>query len=145
MGRIFLEGGKSKHFQLIRRFRQSINRNSKRSEKNHKFLRGGGVNNFGIQGGGLEHFGILKAREGVRGFIKGRAQGKLTSCERGLAMNLPCCFCLLFLLSFIRKTKNALLKNPTDLLHKILMKPLGGGEICPEMQAVAKMAISPML
>ena len=29
------------------------------------------------------------------------------------------------LLSFIRKTKNAQLKNPTDLLHKNVMKPLG--------------------
>ena len=31
-----------------------------------------------------------------RGFIKGRAQGKLTSCERDLAINLPSCFDLLF-------------------------------------------------
>ena len=59
-----------------------------------------------------------------RGFIKGRALGKLTGCERNLAINLPGCFCLLFLLSFLRKTKNAWLKNPTDLLHKNLMKPL---------------------
>ena len=61
-----------------------------------------------------------------RGFIKGRALGKLTGCERNLAINLPSCFRLLFLLSFIhvRKTKNAWLKNPTDLLHKNLMKPL---------------------
>ena len=52
-----------------------------------------------------------------RGFIKGRAPGKLTSCERDLAINLPGCFRL-------RKTKIARLKNPTDLLHKNLMKPL---------------------
>ena len=58
-----------------------------------------------------------------RGFIKGQAPGKLTGCERDLAINLPGCFRLLFLLSFIRKTKNTRLKNPTDLLHKILMKP----------------------
>ena len=59
-----------------------------------------------------------------RGFIKGQALGKLTGCERDIAINLPGCFCLLFLLPFIRKTKNAWLKNPTDLLHKNLMKPL---------------------
>ena len=39
-----------------------------------------------------------------RGFIKGCAPGKLTGCKRDLATNLPGCFCLLFLLSFIRKT-----------------------------------------
>ena len=50
--------------------------------------------------------------------------GKLTSCERNLAINLPGCFRLLFLLSFLRKTKNAWLKTPTDLLYKNLMKPL---------------------
>ena len=61
----------------------------------------------------------------IMGFIKGRALGKLTSFEQGLAINLPGCFHLLFLLPFIRKTKNARLKNPTDLLHKNLMKPLG--------------------
>ena len=60
----------------------------------------------------------------VRGFIKGRAPGKMTGCERDLAINLPGCF-LLFLLSVIRKTKNAQLKNLTDLLHKNLMKPPG--------------------
>ena len=59
-----------------------------------------------------------------RGFIKGGAPGKLTGCEQDLAINLPGCFRLLFLLSFLRKTKNARLKNPTDLLHKTLMKPL---------------------
>ena len=59
-----------------------------------------------------------------RGFIKGRAPGKLTGCELDLAINLPGCFRLLLLLSFISKTKNAQLKNPTDLLHKNLMKPL---------------------
>ena len=59
-----------------------------------------------------------------RGFIKGRAQGKLTSCEWDLTINLPGCFHLLVLLSVIRKTKNAWLKTPTDLLHKNLMKPL---------------------
>ena len=52
------------------------------------------------------------------------ATGKLTGCERELAINLPGCFRLLFLFSFISKTKNAQLKNPTDLLHKNLMKPL---------------------
>ena len=60
-----------------------------------------------------------------RGFIKGCAPGKLTSCERDLAINLPGCFHLLFLLSFKRKTKNVWLNNPTDLLHKNLMKNLG--------------------
>ena len=49
----------------------------------------------------------------------------LTGCEQDLAINLPGCFRLLFLLSFIRKTEIARLKNPTDLLHKNLMKPLG--------------------
>ena len=58
------------------------------------------------------------------GFIKGRAPGKLTGCERDLAINLPGCFCLLFLLSFIRKTKNVQVKNPTDLLQENLMTPL---------------------
>ena len=58
-----------------------------------------------------------------RGFIKGRKPGKLTGCEQDLAINLPGCFRLLFLLSFIR-TKNARLKNPTDLLYKNLTKPL---------------------
>ena len=48
-----------------------------------------------------------------RGFIKGQAPGKLTGSSS-----------LLFLLSFTRKTKNAQLKTPTDLLHKNLMKPL---------------------
>ena len=62
-----------------------------------------------------------------RGFIKGGALGKLTGCERDLAINLPSCFRPLFLLSFIRKTKNAWLKNPTDFLHKNLMKPLSVG------------------
>jgi len=41
------------------------------------------------------------------GFIKRQALDKLTGCERDLAINLPDCFGLLFLLSFIRKTKNA--------------------------------------
>ena len=41
-----------------------------------------------------------------------------------VAINLPGCFRLIFLLSFIRKTENAQLKNPTDLLHKNLMKSL---------------------
>ena len=58
----------------------------------------------------------------VKGFIEGRAAGKLTGCER----DLPGLFRLLFLLSFIRKTKNAKLKNLTDPLHKKLMKPLHG-------------------
>ena len=64
------------------------------------------------------------ARGPCRGFIKGQAPGKLTGRERDLTINLDGCFHLPFLLSFIRKTKNALLKNPTDLLHKNLMKPL---------------------
>ena len=46
------------------------------------------------------------------GFIKSWAPGKLTGCERDLAINLPGCFHLLFLLSFIRKTKSAWLKTP---------------------------------
>ena len=54
----------------------------------------------------------------------GQAPGKLTGCERDLAINLPGCFRILSLLSFIRKTKNAWLKNSTDLLHKNVMKPL---------------------
>ena len=58
-----------------------------------------------------------------RELIKGRARGKLTCCGQDLAINLPGGFRLLFLLSFIRKTKNAWLKIPTDL-HKNLMKPL---------------------
>ena len=67
-----------------------------------------------------------------RGFIKGQALGKWTSCERDLAINLPGCFCLLFLLSFIRKTKNAWLINSTDLLYKNLMKPLAySNQTCP--------------
>ena len=53
-----------------------------------------------------------------RRFIKGRAPGRLTGCEQELAINLSGCFSLLFLLSFISKTKNTRLKNPTDLLHK---------------------------
>ena len=60
----------------------------------------------------------------TRGFINGRALGKLTGCERDLAINLPSCFHLLFSLPIIRKTKNARLKNPTYLLHKNVMKPL---------------------
>ena len=59
-----------------------------------------------------------------RRFIKGCARGKLTGCEKDFAINLPGCFRLLFLLSLIRKTKNARLKNPTDLLHIKLTKPL---------------------
>ena len=43
--------------------------------------------------------------KGCRRFIKGRAPGKLTGCEQDLAINLPGCFRLLFLLFFIRKTK----------------------------------------
>ena len=50
-----------------------------------------------------------------RGFIKSQGPGKLTGCERDLAIDL---------LSFIRKTKIAPLKNPTDLMHKNLMKTL---------------------
>ena len=67
------------------------------------------------------------------GFIKGRAPGKLTGCERDLAINLPGCFHLLFLLSFTRKTKSARLKKPTDLLHKNLVKPLGVNEVSPRL------------
>ena len=58
------------------------------------------------------------------GFIKGQAPGKLTRCDQDLAINLPSCFHLLFLLSFMGKAKNAWLKNPTDLMNKNLMKPL---------------------
>ena len=68
--------------------------------------------------------GLCLMKSTVRGFIKGRAPGKLTGCEQDVAINLPGCFCLLLLLTFIRKTKNAQLKNPTDLLHKNVMKPL---------------------
>ena len=53
----------------------------------------------------------------TRGLIKGQV--------RDLAINLPGCFRLFFLLSFITKPKNARMKNPTDLQHKNLMKPLG--------------------
>ena len=66
--------------------------------------------------------GSLRARQWAN--WPGRATGKLTGCERELAINLPGCFRLLFLPSFIGKTKNAQLKNSTDLLHKNLMKPL---------------------
>ena len=66
----------------------------------------------------------LKRSGRCRGFIKGQAPGKLTGRERDLTINLDGCFHLLFLLSFIRKTKNTRLKNPTDLLYKNLMKPL---------------------
>ena len=45
---------------------QSMGSNSKRSEKNHKFQRGGGVYDFGIRRE-VEHFGILKARGGSGG------------------------------------------------------------------------------
>ena len=38
--------------------------------------------------------------------------GKLTSCERDLAINLPGCFHLLFLLSFLRKTKKCPAEKP---------------------------------
>ena len=53
-----------------------------------------------------------------KGFIKCCALGKFTGCEQDLAINLPGCSSLLFLFSFIRKTRNAQLKNPTDLQHK---------------------------
>ena len=46
------------------------------------------------------------------GFINGRAPGKLTSCKQDLAINLHSCFHLLFLLSFIRKTKKCLAEKP---------------------------------
>ena len=65
----------------------------------------------------------MQPRQVIRGFIRGQALGKLTGCERDLAINLPGCFLRLFLLSFIRKTKNARLKNTSDL-HKNLVKPL---------------------
>ena len=55
-----------------------------------------------------EHLWVtIKIKTTSRGLIKGRAPGKLTGCERDLAINLPGCFRLLLLLSFIRKTKNA--------------------------------------
>ena len=60
----------------------------------------------------------------TQGFIKGQALGKLTGCERDLAIDLPGRFHLRFLHSFIRKNKTARLKTPTDLLHKNLMKSL---------------------
>ena len=41
------------------------------------------------------HFAVLSHIKD-RGFIKGWAPGKLTSCERNLAINLPGCFRLLF-------------------------------------------------
>ena len=53
-------------------------------------------------------------RQLSRGFIKAQAPGKLTGCEEELAINLPSCFCLLFLLSFIRKTN---LKCLTEKPH----------------------------
>ncbi len=68
-----------------------------------------------------------------RGLIKSRAPGKLTGCEQGSAINLPGCFCVVFLLSVI-KAKNAWLKNPTDLLHKNLMKPLNFRESLTGLQ-----------
>ena len=67
---------------------------------------------------------LLNFNNYFRGFIKRRAPGKLTGSEWDLAINLPGCFRLLFLPSFIRKTKYPRLKNRTDLLHKNLMKPL---------------------
>ena len=66
--------------------------------------------------------GLFLSPQLPKGFIK--APGKLTGWKQDLAINLPGCFRLLFLLSFIRKTKNTQLKNPTDLLHKNAMKPL---------------------
>ena len=69
-------------------------------------------------------FDSPKCASYCRGFIKGRVLDKLTGCEWDLVINLPGCFHLLFLLSFLRKTRNACLKNPTDLLHKNFMKPL---------------------
>ena len=60
----------------------------------------------------------------IDSYIQGVQPGKLTGCEGDLAINLPGCFRLLFLLSFIRKTRSARLKNPTDLQHKNSMKPL---------------------
>ena len=78
----------------------------------------------GGRGGFVGLFPPLAIWVSNSGFIKGWAQGKLTGCKQDLPINLPGCFRLLFLLSFIRKTKNAWLKNPTDLLYKHLMKPL---------------------
>ena len=67
---------------------------------------------------------VCKCRTPVQGFIKDLAPGKLTGCEQDFAIKyLSGCFHLLFLHSFIRKTKNARLKNPTDLLHINLTKP----------------------
>ena len=58
-----------------------------------------------------------------RRFIKVLARDTLTPHGWDSAINLPGWFRLL-LLTFIRKTKNAWLKNPTDLQHKNLMKSL---------------------
>ena len=72
----------------------------------------------------VRHVIVQHQNDIFRGFIKRRAPGKLTGSEWDLAINLPGCFRLLFLPSFIRKTKYPRLKNCTDLLHKNLMKPL---------------------
>ena len=70
---------------------------------------------------------MIKSSGGVRNAKKELIINKVLVVSRVIRgfINLPGCFRLLFLLSFIRKTKNARLKNPTDLLHKNVMKPLG--------------------
>ena len=57
----------------------------------------------------------------------------------------PGCFRLLFLLSFIRKTKNAQLKKPTDLLHKNLMKPRHVTHIRTYMYICSRWRCSPQV
>ena len=69
------------------------------------------------------HFFLAQYSES-RGFIKGRALGKLTGCEQDFAINLPGCFRLLSLLSFIRKTKNARLKTHWPPAHKLSETPV---------------------
>jgi len=54
----FLGEGENASFPFVRSFRQS-NMNSKVSEKNQKFRRGGGVNDLGVwKAWGVEHFEI---------------------------------------------------------------------------------------
>ena len=55
---------------------------------------------------------LIKISWHRQGFSKGQAPGKLTGCERDLAINFPGCFRLLFLLSFIRKAKKCPAEKP---------------------------------
>ena len=64
---------------LVEVLRQS-SRDSKGSEKNRKFHRGGGVNNFEIQRAqGAEHFGISEGKVGLK-----------CSCRPWLGMDFFC-------------------------------------------------------